>query len=414
MTTSVHIVELPNAYGDTIWLAPCHIPVVSVQITFRHTAQIFHQEKSPGLGMLLTSLLDEGAGPYTGQELKRKLVDKKITLRISAEGDHVTVFFKTLAENAAEAFQLLKLMLTQPRFDDADITRIKQQLVARLSQSLHQPSVVATEVFKGKVFPKEHPYGASMQERIQNIPTITRDVLNKVTQSVFTQNRAQVVVAGKIDEKEITTLVEDLLGHLPKGQEITYSSPSSLQKVRETVHVSMPFPQTNIVFSFPALDRKDPDFYAFYFAHHVLAGGPQSRLWEAVREKRGLAYGISSNFFEGKLLEPFCLGLTATKTESVEEVIKIIREEMERFVTSGITQEELTFFKRLITGGYALKFSSTSDLVHVLSSYRLDSLPLDYVQKRNSYFEKLTVEDVNKVIQRVFLADAITFVTVGK
>jgi zinc protease len=414
MTEPVTITELEHKYGEPIWFVSCDIPVLSVQITFQNVIPLLHTKNTPGILQLLAALLNEGAGPYTSQELKRKCVDKKISFHVSSDGDSFGVFFRTLSENAADAFELAQLMLTQPRFADEDVVRVKQQIVAQLKQSLHQPQVVAIESFKQAAFPKDHPYATTIKQKIDSITDITTEQLRQTLQVIATQTRALVVAAGKAENDKIISMVEGMLKTLPKGESIESITVSPLQNLQEIQHVDMPLPQTNIIFSFPALSRKDPDFYAFYFAQKVLAGGPQSRLWEAVREKRGLAYGISANLFPGKLLEPFSLGFTATKTESVQEVIQIIRDEVKQFVDAGITEEELAFYKKLITGSYPLSFSSTNDLVQVLTSYRLDSLPVDYVKKRNGYFAALTLRQVNSAIQRIFSPDKIMFMTLGK
>ncbi len=414
VTTPVNISELPQCYGEPIWFVPCDIPVLSGQITFRYGAASLHEENCPGLSQLLACLLDEGAGPYTSQELKRKLVEKKISINIYSDGDHFTVFFRTLASNAQEAFELIKLMLTQPRFADDDVRRVKEQLVANLKQSLHEPNVIAVEAFKKGVFPKNHPYAISTQQKIDSIPNITPDQLRNALKKIATQAAAFVVVAGQSNEKQVTDMVEGVLQDLPKGEALQVPSSLPLEKVTEVKHTEAPFPQVNIVFSFPVLHRQDPNFYAFNFAHQVLISGPLSRLWEEVREKRGLTYGISANLSQGKLLEPFSLGMTATKKEAVQEVIQIIRNVMKEFATSGITEQELEFFKKRIIGGYALGFDSTPKLVKILTSCRLDNLPIDFVSKRNSYYEKLTVQEVNKVIQQVFSPEKLAFVTAGQ
>ncbi|MCX7338736.1 MAG: hypothetical protein NTX76_05610 [Alphaproteobacteria bacterium] len=105
---------------------------------------------------------------------------------------------------------------------------------------------------------------------------------------------------------------------------------------------------------------------------------------------------------------------TATKTETVHQTIDLIKEEWKKFAEHGITQAELDFQKKNIIGGYPLTFGSTLDIVNALLCYRNDGLPIDYINKRNSYFEKLTVEDINSVIKKVFDPALLTFVVVGR
>jgi predicted Zn-dependent peptidase len=126
-----------------------------------------------------------------------------------------------------------------------------------------------------------------------------------------------------------------------------------------------------------------------------------------------LAYFCSADIATSALANVI-MGATATKTESVDEVIGLIKEEWKKILDKGITPEELDFHKKNITGSYPLSFGSTLSIVGTLASYRNDNFPIDYIKTRNSNFEKLTVDDVNKSLRKVLNPDLLTFIIVGR
>jgi zinc protease len=164
----------------------------------------------------------------------------------------------------------------------------------------------------------------------------------------------------------------------------------------------MAIPQTVIRFGGDGLKRADPGFLAAYIANHILGGGSfSSRLYDEVREKRGLAYSV------GTYLAPFehgaiFGGATATRADRADESIALIEAEMRRFAADGPTEEEVAKAKSYLIGNYPLHFDSSVEIAGQLLSIQLDDLGIDYVNRRNDLIRAITVEDVRRAAARLF------------
>ncbi len=415
MTTSpISVKELKTNLGKSIWFVPTSIPVVSMALTFRNAGDRSSPSDFPGLTDLIAALLDEGAGPYDSQSFKKLLLEKNISLSVSSSQDNFTITFRTVKENVNDALELIKLILSSPRFSDEDMQRVKQQMIAGLQQSLHHPQPIAKEELQKHLLGETHPYFKRTSERIKVIPTIQAEQLRAQMKKNFTQANLEIVACGNINTEKLIEFLEKSLADLPKGEPTTLPQPTELKNLGKIFNVYLDIPQSLIFFAHPGISRQDPDFYALFLAVRILGSGNfESRLWNEIREKRGLAYFCNLDLFTNDLANGM-IGATATKTESLEETLAVIKQEWKKLIEKGVTQEELDFHKKNIMGSFPLSFGSTLETVNALSRYRQDSLPIDYVEKRNLYFSKLTVENVNQVIKKILHPELLTFIIVGR
>ena len=149
-------------------------------------------------------------------------------------------------------------------------------------------------------------------------------------------------------------------------------------------------PQTVIHFATPGVKRDDPDFLAAYTVNHILGGGSfSSWLFQNVREKRGLAYSVSTAL---ATLEhaAFIGGGVATRNDRAAESLRIIEAEMAAWPRTGRAEEELVSAKKYITGSYALRFDSSTKIANQLTQIQLEGLGIDYIDRRNELVEAVT------------------------
>jgi zinc protease len=162
------------------------------------------------------------------------------------------------------------------------------------------------------------------------------------------------------------------------------------------------------------MKRDDPDWFPAFVMNYILGGGGfNSRLTEEIREKRGLAYGVSTS------LQPYAsggiyIGTVATANARVGQSIDLIKQEMKRMAEGGVTAEELANAKTYITGSFALNFSSSGAIASLLLTAQLDKLGRDYFDRRNALIEKVTAEDVQRIAKRLLDPRDYIVVVVGK
>ena len=176
----------------------------------------------------------------------------------------------------------------------------------------------------------------------------------------------------------------------------------------------MAVPQSVARFGLPAMPRKDKDFMPAFVLNTILGGGVMSsRLWEEVREKRGLAYSVYTTVQPFKHTSVFSGGV-ATKNEEIAQSLDVIRAELKRIAAEGPTEKELADAKNYLTGSFALRFDSNAKIANQLLWIWQEDLGLDYVDRRNGEIEAVTLDDVKRVAKRLFEGQELIVTIVGK
>ncbi|MES2252248.1 MAG: pitrilysin family protein [Pseudomonadota bacterium] len=401
--------------GQTVWYtSDAELDIITVGLCFQYAGNQSDPKDKPGLSEFLTAMLDEGAGPYDSQAFKKKLIEKNIHMSISSNHDSIVIVFRTVSANINDAFQLIKLALIEPSFSNDAHTRVGQEITAALMQSLYKPEVHAKEKMLSSILGEEHVYAKDTKKQLQALPTITTADLAQHLKNTLTQANLKIAAAGNIEEPVLKKCLEDLTSALPKGEKREQTTNGTLKNPGEIIHETMDIPQTIVMFAHPGIDRKDPDFYAAYLLVQALGGNAfESRLWKEIREKRGLSYYISLGLFNHQL-QYGMLGVTGTKTASVQEVIRLIKEQWQDVATNSITEAELSIQKQFIIESYPLSFTKTSDIVKTLLSYQKEGLSKNYVNEREELFRKVSVADIKRVAKKLLKSNELTFLIVGK
>jgi zinc protease len=383
-------------------------PLIALDFAMRGSADQDPADK-PGVANLATSLLDEGAGPYDANTFHDRLERKAIELSFRAGREHLRGTLRTLKENRDEAFDYLRLALTEPRFDEQAVERARAQVVSRLQRETVSPNDIASRNWWATAFPG-HPYGRPVNGTLESVPRITVDDLRSYTRRVLARSHLKIALVGDIDAETAATLLDRTFGSLPAQAELEPIASVAPQGLGRRIVIQLDVPQAVVNFGGPGISRSDPDFMAAYIVNHILGGGSfTSRLYREVREKRGLAYGISDSLV---WLNHTALmfGSTATRADATGQTIEIIEREIRRLAEEGPTEEEFAKAKTYLKGSFALGLDSSNRIAAQLVTIQLDNLGIDYIERRTSLIDAVTLADAQRVAKR--LCDTGLLVTV--
>jgi zinc protease len=219
---------------------------------------------------------------------------------------------------------------------------------------------------------------------------------------------------GDITEAELARQIDRTFGALPVGTSPALPPQWEPPTKPRTVVVERPVPQSAMLMALPGIARDDPDWYAALVMNHMLGGGgQQSRLFNEVREKRGLAYSVSSGLRTYKRAALLVIQ-TGSANERVAEAIRVIKTEMARLRNDGITEQELTDAKTYLSGALALSLDSSGAIAALLHSMQIDGLSPDHLTRRAALIAAVKLDDVRKVARRLLRDEALTTVVVGK
>ena len=172
-------------------------------------------------------------------------------------------------------------------------------------------------------------------------------------------------------------------------------------------------PQSAVTFGQIGPKRDDPDWYAARLVNDILGGGEfRGRLMREIREKRGLAYGVSDSLLWYDHTALF-LGSTATRADRSGETLDLIQKEIRRLADDGPTAEELAKAKAYLNSSFALNLDTSSKIASLLVQLQRDDLGIDYIARRPAMIESVTLDDARRVAKRL-LNGGLLVTVVGK
>ena len=398
LATTIERVVSPG--GIEAWLVhePA-VPMIAIDFAFVGGAA----QDAPGKGgtaSLVASLLDEGAGDLDAKTFHARLERKAIELGFQAERDTLRGTLRTLTENKDEAFEYLRLAVTQPRFDQSDVEVIRAQMLSMLRRATTSPTDIANLRWWQVAF-ADHPYGRPVNGTLESVPTVTIADLKDYTHRVLARENLKVAVVGDIDTETVKVMLERVFGGLPAQPELKPVANVSPQGLGRRIVVKVDVPQAVVAFGGPGIARKDADFMAAYIVNHILGGGAfSSRLYQEVREKRGLAYSVYDSLVWLNHSALF-LGGTATRADRAGETLDVIDKEIHRLANEGPTADELAKAKAYLNGSFVLNLDTSSKIAALLVQLQLDGLGIDYFTRRPEMINGVTLEDARRVAKRM-------------
>jgi zinc protease len=284
--------------------------------------------------------------------------------------------------------------------------------MSRLQRDTVSPNDIASRTWWATAFPG-HPYGQPVNGTIDSLPSITVDDLKSYTRRVLARDGLKIAVVGDIDAETTGMLLDRTFGALPAKAKLTPVAYAVPQGLGRRIVTELDVPQSVVNFGGPGIPRRDPDFMAAYIVNHILGGGSfSSRLYREVREKRGLAYGISGSLIwldYASLL----LGSTATRADATGQTIDLVQQQIRKLGEEGPTEEEFVKAKTYLKGSFALGLDTSNRIASQLVQMQLDNLGIDYIERRPALIDAVTLDDAKRVAKRL-LDSGLLITVVGR
>jgi zinc protease len=386
------------------------VPLIAMEYAFGGGATQDPADK-PGVGNMVSDLLDEGSGDLDSTTFHERLDRRAIELSFGSSRDVFRGSLRMLKDNKDEAFDLLRMSLTSPHFDSTDVERIRTQIMSGLRSDTSNPGALASRKFLEIAF-GDHPYGRLSSGTLESIPKIDIADLKDYVRRVLARDTLKIAVVGDVDAATLGQLLDRTFGGLPAKASLTPVPDVEALMPPQRAYIPLDVPQTMVTFGGPGIRRHDPDFMAGYVVNHILGGGSSSRLYREVREKRGLAYSIYESLLWMDHSALF-VGNTGTRADRAGETVDAIDREVRRLAEDGPTQQELDEAKSYLKGSQMLALDTSSKLASALLQYQLDRMPIDYIEKRNAIVDAVTLDDARNAARRLWGRGLLT-VIVGR
>lgn len=321
---------------------------------------------------------------------------------------------KVADKSLPQALDLLTDILANPRFDQNDLDREQKVILEEMKMVEDTPDELLGELFNAAYFPG-HALGRPIEGTEETVSSFDQNTLMSFHVREFSPSNLVVAAAGNVEHEQLVDLVANSFGDSvvagdtsPNGfgqQSPKPAAPILIEQKKE-------LEQAHLVIAAPWPDAKDSDRYAASLLASVIGGGTSSRLWQTIREERGLAYSVGAGGSTFSDVGVFTI-YAGTSPEYLDEVLDISLEEMRRAVNDPVPEEELKLAKDQALSSILLSLESSSARVSALARQEIihgRRIPPEEIIEK---MEAVNSEDLQRVARKYFRSDTLALGALG-
>lgn len=376
---------------------------------------MYETDAAAGLADFTASSLQRGTKKYTFQQLNELYDSVGMSFGVGSGTETASFGGKALTEDFEGLLGIAEQVLREPTFPEAEIEKLRGQLVTGLREAEDDTRYVAWRKFQELSFPKGHPYHRPSDGTEATVKKLTRAKLVEFHSKYFRPDGTIFVIVGDVDAQKAIDLVAKHFGGWKGKKGIPFEIPNApplARSLREDIVLEGKV-QSDVVIGYPGVHRNDPDFYPLRTADLIFGQlGLSGRLGENVRDRLGLCYYVYSSLSAGLGAGPWMIG-TGVNPRNVDLAIEAIGNEIRRLRTEGVTQDELSHAQDFLTGSLALRLETNDGVAGTLADMELYALGMDYIVRYADLYRNVTREQILDAVEKYArLEDAVT-VTAG-
>jgi predicted Zn-dependent peptidase len=385
-----------------------HVQSVAVGIRIDAGARDEPDERA-GISHLLEHMLFKGTERRTARQIAEEMDAVGGQLDAFTSKEYTGYGARVLREHVPLALDVLADMLRNSLFDPAELELEKGVILEEYKSIEDSPEEFVHDLFGRTMWP-DHPLGRAIIGRPEVITRLTRDELLTYLGEFYVPGRSFFVASGNVDHDTFVGEVEKQFGDLQgSAEERRLVAPEAKL---ERCTVDRPTEQVHFCMGTPAPDENDPDRWAARVLNLILGGGMSSRLFQEIREKRGLCYSIGSDavsYREGGMFVVFA----DTSPSQVEAVQDLTRQELANVVEHGLTEGELTRAKNQVRAATLLSLDDTGSRMNRIARSLLYHGRVVPLSELMALVEGVTLEDCHRTARRLFGSGEFAFAAVG-
>ena len=318
---------------------------------------------------------------------------------------------KVVDRQIAGAFDLLADMLVNPRFDERELKREQRVIIEEIKMTEDSPEDILGEMFNQKLFP-DHPLGLSIAGTPRTVRTFNRETTQKFHAETFNSSNLIIAAAGNIEHQQIVELAEKSFSF--KTESRIPNSESRIPKIAAPIVIkkNANLEQAHLIIAAPFASATSERRYAADILANALGGGTSSRLWQKIREEKGLAYSVGASAAMYQDCGVFQI-YAATSPKQTEEVLDISIAELRRVVKNGIAPEELELIKEQTVASILLGLEDSSVRAATLARLEMVHGRQISLEETIEKIEAVTLEEIQALAREFFQTEKIAFGALG-
>lgn len=389
-------------------------PVVSMRLLIKAGSASDGTGKA-GLADLTAGLLRKGTATRDATKISEEIDFVGGNLVAWADLDATNVASEVLTKHFDVGLNLLADIVLNPTFANTEIDRLRKQTIAGLMAQKDDGGTIADIQYAQYLF-GEHPYGQPGNGTVESVSGITRDDIVGFWKDNFVPENSVLFVAGDVTAADVLPKIEAQLGGWTKGNTPKLDPPPApkINGTRVVLINKADATQSNVKIGHLGIDRYNPDIYAVRVLNYILGGGGfRSRLMDDIRDKRGLTYGISSQFSFDRYPGEFTVTV-ATRTDSTAQAISATIEHLRKIRAADVTPQELGETISFYSGYFPRQFETPEQVANQLSIVELYGLNKNYLSKYIDNISSVTAANVRAAAEKYIDPDNLLIVVVGK
>jgi predicted Zn-dependent peptidase len=319
---------------------------------------------------------------------------------------------KVIDNQVAPAFDLLADMLAKPLFDEKELKREQRVIIEEIKMVEDTPEEYLGDIFNAELFPG-HPLGLSIAGTPKTVRTFSRDVTADYHRAVFQPANLVIAAAGNIDHAQIVGFSTKFFSApAPKIKDQRSKIKNPVIAAPILIKKNRNLEQAHEIITTPFVSAVDERRYAADLLASILGGGTSSRLWQKVREQRGLAYSVGASAIMFQDCGFFSI-YAATSPKQTGEVLDIAIDEMRQVVRTGVTAEELQLAKDQAVASILLGLEDSSVRAGTLARLEMVYGRQIPVEETLAKLEAVTVEEIQELAREFFRTENVAFGALG-
>ena len=311
---------------------------------------------------------------------------------------HFTCFYaKMLKDDLELAADVICDFIVAPTFDAAEMKKEKEVVVQEIKQSTDAPDDLVFDYFQEAAFPNQAT-GRTILGPIENVRGFNAKRMRDYMSTHYAAENMVAVAVGNVNQDAFVKMIEERMSGIPEHCHYTADKQIYIGGTRTECK---DIEQTHIVLGFEGASYLNPDYYQYSVLSTIFGGGMSSRLFQEIREKRGLVYTINS--FNQALKESGVFGIYAgTTPKELQELLPVVTDEIKKIVDNPVLDVELRRAKTQIKASLLMSLESSSTTAEIVARQVLLYGRVIPTEEIVAKIENITAEDLQRLAQKIF------------
>lgn len=373
------------------------------------TGSRFEDDLNHGVSHFIEHLLFKGTQKRSAKDIAETVDAVGGQLNAFTAKEHTCYYIKVIDTHTELGMDILSDMLLASKFDAEDIKRESEVVIEEIHMYEDSPDELVHDLHLDKVW-SGHALGRNILGTTESVGGLDKGKIIDYYQTHYTADNLVVAAAGNISHEMLVELTQRYFGLLAGRKSLRNVEPPILIPSRNIYGKDTE--QAHLCIGTKSVPQDSPDLYAVHVLNNILGGGISSRLFQSIREERGLAYSVYSyqtNYSDAGLFTIYA----GTRPNNAVQVIDLIAQNIAAIKQNGITETELTRSKEQLKGGLLLGLESSSSRMSRIGKLEITLgkyIPLEEVVSK---IEAVKLHDIQKIINEFFTRENICLTVLG-